>query len=68
MLDYIGKLENMDESISYIESKIKRKLNIPHANKVERKGSYRDYYISQEMIDIVHYKYHSDINLFEYTF
>jgi hypothetical protein len=68
MLDYTGKLENMDESISYIESKIKRKLNIPHANKVERKCSYRDYYISQEMVDIVHDKYHSDINLFEYTF
>lgn len=66
--DYIGKLEDMDESISYIESRINRKLNIPHANKVEKKGSYRDYYISQKMIDVVHEKYHSDINLFEYKF
>ena len=66
--NYIGKLENMDESIGYIESKINRKLNISHVNQVKRKGSYRDYYISQKMIDIVHEKYHSDINLFEYTF
>ena len=46
--EYIGKLENMVESIDYIESSINRKLKIPHANRVERKGSYRDYYISEK--------------------
>ena len=66
--DYIGKLESIDESINYIESKINRKLHISHANKVERKGTYRSYYISQKMVDIVHDKYRSDINLFEYNF
>jgi hypothetical protein len=66
--DYVGKLEHMDESIRYIESNINRKLNIPHVNKVNKKGSYRDYYTSQEMIDIVRDLYSKDIELFNYEF
>lgn len=68
LVDYVGKLENMSEAISYIESKINRTLIIPHANKVERKGSYHDFYTSQEMIDIVKEKYSRDIELFDYKY
>ncbi|MEZ8225877.1 sulfotransferase family 2 domain-containing protein [Vibrio splendidus] len=68
LVDYIGKLENMSDSISYIESQIGRELVIPHANKVAREGSYHDYYTSQEMIDIVIAKYGQDIELFHYQF
>ncbi|MEZ9820005.1 sulfotransferase family 2 domain-containing protein [Shewanella sp. 10N.286.45.A1] len=66
--DHVGKLESLTESVSIIESKLGRKLDIPHANKVVKKGSYRDYYTTQKMIDIVSDKYAADIRRFEYNF
>lgn len=68
LVDYVGKLESINEAINYIESKINRRLIIPHANKVDRKGSYHDFYTSQEMIDIVKEKYSRDIELFDYKY
>ncbi|MEZ9198479.1 sulfotransferase family 2 domain-containing protein [Shewanella sp. 10N.286.54.B9] len=66
--DYVGKLESLEESVPIIDSKLGRKLAIPHANKVNKKGSYHDYYTSQKMIDVVSEKYAEDIKRFEYIF
>lgn len=68
MVNFVGKLENIDNDFNVICNRIGIDANLPCLNKSEKnKKSYRDYYDDQTK-RIVGEIYSKDINLFEYSF
>ena len=71
-LDFIGKLENIEEDMKKIKQKIKEKSNveisysIPHLNKTNHKN-YREYY-TDETKEMVRKAFTKDIEYFNYDF
>ena len=66
-IDFYGKVENFEEDMNYVASKIGLEIqNIPWKNKAVKKD-YREYY-NNETIKIVEEIYQKDIEAFGYTF
>jgi phosphorylcholine metabolism protein LicD len=65
-VNYIARLENIDEDWKYIASKINCSSKLPHKNKTNHKP-YQEYY-DEETKEIVTELYKEDINLFGYKF
>lgn len=67
-VDFVGKLENINEDFQSICKKIKLpNLKLPHARSQERKKPYQSFY-DEESIDIVKTIYKKDLELFGYEF
>ena len=68
MLDYVGKVENLDNDMKYAFKQIGLpKPNIVHKNKSNHRP-YTDEYDEQWMIDKVAERYKDDIKYFDYEF
>jgi hypothetical protein len=76
MMDFVGRVENLDEDFSYVCEKIGYKdLNLPHMNhvgyhsgeKLTTRPHYSTHY-TPELIAMVAERSKADIDLFNYTF
>lgn len=67
MVDFVGRLENIDEDFSFILSRLNINAKLKKLNKSTR-SDYRDYYTKQEIIDKIAFLYSKDIELFKYEF
>ncbi len=66
-MDYIGKLETLDESLAFVGEKIGLSFaELPHINQVKRRD-YRSYY-DDALIEQVAKKWERDIKAFDYQF
>lgn len=68
LIDFVGRLETLEEDIKVIEEKLSIKLKIPHSNSTSKDLNYRNEYKNDEMINIVRRIYHKDIETFGYEF
>ncbi len=66
LVDFVGKVENLDEDFTYICRKIGIDRRLEHRNKSER-GDYRDYY-DDETRQIVADVFARSIEAFGYKF
>jgi len=65
LVDYIGKFENLDESINYVSQKLNRELPVlPHINKSEKANNFE---LDSETIKIVQDIYQEDYIRFGYS-
>ena len=62
------KLENINNEFRFIQEKMQCFEPLGHANKTLNREKYKDYYTTQESIDIVAKKFHQDIIAFGYDF
>jgi hypothetical protein len=67
IVDFIGKLENLDQDFKKICNKIGIEAELPHKNKSKRKRDYRKYY-TEETKKLVEKAFREDIELFYYEF
>jgi sulfotransferase famil protein len=67
IVDYIGRLESIEESLEHIEMAIGKKINLPVKNKSSRKSQYTEYY-DEELVEIVSNLYATDIDMFSYEY
>jgi len=65
-VNFIGKMENIDDDFEYVANKLGKIVKIPHLNKSVHKD-YRDLY-SHKMKQIVYNLYEKDIKIFGYYF
>ncbi|BAO76186.1 sulfotransferase family 2 domain-containing protein [Winogradskyella sp. PG-2] len=66
-MDYIGKLENLNESLNYIAPYFDvEEINLPQLN-ATKKDTYRTYYTDRTR-SIIEEKYKADIERFDYEF
>lgn len=63
-IDFIGKLENIEEDIKKLSEAIGTDIEIKHHNKSSR-DNYLDYY-TEEMLDKVHQLYKKDFQIYGY--
>ncbi len=66
-VNHIGKLENLDSEIGYLESKIGVSVNIPKLNVSNKSKNFLQYY-TPDLVDIVGEIYEKDIKLFNYEY
>ena len=66
IVDYVGKFENLNQSLDEINDILKSDFELEHHNKTDKKD-YKDIY-TPEMIEKVHQIYQKDIDIFEYNF
>lgn len=66
--NYIGKVETLSDNINEISQTLQRDIIVPHANKTSNGQKYHDFYLNQDMINIIAKIYQKDIALFGYTF
>jgi len=66
--DYWVKLENLEEDFKEVQQRLNCFESIGHANKTRNRSSYKDYYTSQELIDIVADKWKDDVESFGYDY
>ena len=67
IVDYVGRLEDINTDWEFICQKIGSSVSLPHANKSKRK--YRDWrkYFSLNDINFLEEKYEKDMEAFSYT-
>lgn len=68
LLDFIGKIERIDEDIKKLSVLLNRKIEIPVLNRVTTPGSYKKYYRDRQLINKVGDIYSKDVNYFNYDF
>jgi hypothetical protein len=68
IVDFVGKFEDISVDIANVESRLGKKIVLPHANATSASGEYASSYKSQEMIDLVAQVYQEDIRMFNYDF
>jgi hypothetical protein len=68
LVEFIGKIENMNQAMLSVEKEINMSLVINHENKTSENTDYRQFYLNQKMIDVVTDKYQKDIEAFNYEF
>lgn len=66
LIDFIGKIENIEEDFKKICNKINIRANLPHINKSKHKN-YREYY-NEETKNLINKYFAEDIKLFNYEF
>ncbi len=66
-MDFIGRFENLNQDIYILEKLIGHTILLPHLRKTKH-GSYQDYYLDQESIDLVADWGRKDIENFGYSF
>jgi len=67
MVDFIGKIESIEESFEEIKAKLGIESKLPHRNKSVRSDSYRKYY-SNRGIELVNELNSKDLTFFGYSF
>jgi hypothetical protein len=67
IVDFIGKIENIEDDFQLICNKIGVKEKLPHSNKSKRNKDYRKYY-NQHTKDLISRYFKEDIELFKYRF
>ena len=68
MVDFLGKLERLNNDIKTVEQVLGTNLVIPFANRTSRENNYRDAYKNTSLIEKVREIYLKDITLFNYEF
>lgn len=66
LVDFVGRMENMESGWKVVADRVGVDLSLPHINKSKHKH-YTEYY-TQELRDLVATKYERDIELFGYEF
>lgn len=69
MVDHLGYVERLAETICFVEARLGRPLDVKMANSTAPQDkNYRDAYVNNEMIETVRSVYKDDIDLFGYEF
>jgi hypothetical protein len=68
LVDYIGKVENLDANIKHVESVLGKTLNIGRENITSVQYDYRRAYVNDDMIELVRSLYRDDTMHFGYDF
>ncbi|CAH7388204.1 conserved hypothetical protein [Vibrio chagasii] len=68
IVDFIGKIENFDDDIEFVEGRLGYSLDIEHHNSTKDGGCYKDEYKNKAMINMVRELYSEDIKIFGYEF
>ena len=69
MVDHLGRVEAMDETVKVLTERLGKKITIRNENSTGAlREDYRTAYVRPEMIDIVGSVYCNDVNLFRYDF
>ncbi|MCD6400709.1 MAG: sulfotransferase family 2 domain-containing protein [Anaerolineales bacterium] len=68
MVDFLGKVESLDEDIIRLSAETGIKLDIPDLNRISAKGSYVESYKDKQLINVVGDLYAEDVALFGYDF
>ena len=66
--DVVFKLENIQQDFKLIQEKMNCNLPLGHSNKTVDRKKYKDYYTTQESIDIVARQFKVDIDTYGYDF
>ena len=66
--DYWIRLENLSDDFKEVQTRLNCFESLGHSNKTRNRTSYKDYYTSQELIDIVADKWKDDVDAFRYDF
>lgn len=67
MVDYLGRVENMEEVEEKLSNILNRKISIGNKNKSKRSTNYKKYY-TKELQKVVKKIYRKDIEKFGYNF
>lgn len=67
LVDFVGRFENLEEDWSHVCSRLGFYYPLPHANKVEGRSHYRDYY-TPEVRRVVEEHQKHNLDRFNYTF
>lgn len=67
IIDYLGRLENLDSDIREINKLTKKSISVPRLNFTAAENNYRDYY-NTNMLDLVAQIYKRDVQLFNYEY
>ena len=65
VLDFVGRLENLDTDWKFVCEKIGIKSNVEKSNQSRRKGHWFDFY-TPELFEVVNEKYAKDFEIFDY--
>ena len=65
-MDYIGRIENIDEGWKELTKKMNVTSSLRHLNKSKREDAWLDYY-TPELLNIVNDLYEKDFETFNYT-
>lgn len=69
MVDHLGYVERLPETISFLEARLDRRIDVKMLNATNSGlASYRDAFCSNEMIETVRSVYKVDIDIFGYDF
>ncbi len=70
MVDHLGYVESMDDTVSILSEKLNRNIVIGNENSTGSRqiNIHQKYFIKNEMVDIVRSVYGKDIDLFGYEF
>ncbi|MCG5514332.1 sulfotransferase family 2 domain-containing protein [Ectothiorhodospira shaposhnikovii] len=69
IVDYLGKMEDLEVDIKAVENKLGRSLKLPRSNVTQdSRYDFRNAYLNPGMIDIVQQLYAHDISAFNYSF
>tara|TARA_E500000305_G_scaffold109017_1_gene112927 strand:- start:4911 stop:5555 length:645 start_codon:yes stop_codon:yes gene_type:complete len=69
IVDHLGYVERLRETVSFVERRLGRELDIKVENATNAgSGVYQDAYFSDEMVEIVRSVYADDVSMFGYEF
>ncbi|MDC1075253.1 sulfotransferase family 2 domain-containing protein [bacterium] len=68
IVDFVGRLENLQYDCGVIEKKIGANLNLKKMNSISLGRSYQEYYKTDKMIETISELYKDDISCFGYEF
>lgn len=68
LTDYLGKVEDLDVDIKYVEYKLDAVINVGHENITSNRSDFRNDYISDDMVELVRSLYSDDVKRFDYCF
>lgn len=67
LVDHIGRLENLQPTLDFVQAKLGHPLNVDISNSSGKRTDYRDYY-TPDLVTVVRQIYQKDIELFRYEF
>lgn len=66
-VNHVGKLENLDSEITFLEAKLNMRIDIPRLNVSDKSKDYHQYY-TPKLVELVASVYEKDIARFDYTY